>query len=60
MSELFETVNSKRTQRVNIRLSKEEKQWIDETSAANESNASDVIRDALRVYKTVLEGEKDV
>ena len=50
----------KREYRVNARVTGEEKDWIDELVETSECSVSDVIREALRTYKRVLDGEQHV
>lgn len=50
------TFKQPRNKRINVRVTKDEKEWIDNIANAHGGNASDVIRDALHVYKDVLDG----
>lgn len=49
-----------RNKRINLRVTEEEKEWIDRVASRNGGNASDVIREALRVLKKEMDGDKHV
>lgn len=45
-----------RNQRLNVRVTDVEKEWIDHIADIDGTNTSDVLRDALRTYKQKRDG----
>lgn len=60
-SALFSPITTqKKSERVSIRMSLVEKEWIEKVADKKQSSASEIIRDALRMYQQYVEGEDDV
>lgn len=60
MNRLFQPMAQNRAHRINVRVTKDEKQWIDDVASKKEISTSEVVREALQVYKAWLEGDADV
>lgn len=58
---LFSPVTTQnKSERVSIRMSAVEKEWLEEVASNKNSSTSEIIRDALNIYKKYVEGEGHV
>lgn len=58
---LFSPVTTQnKSERVSIRMSVVEKEWLEEVASNKKSSTSEIIRDALNIYKKYVEGEGHV